>query len=224
MIRINLLRSQTTAAKRDRALIPRREAIAAAVLLGAAIGALLYLASRTDGDAASSAVKGPLQAAPTPLPAPAAEKIGQKSEQPAPVQPPPQEAAKPEPPAQSAPQPPGQPAATSPEACGVTGVKIQAQGDSLTVRVEANTEIRHRSFELSGPSRIVVDVPGCQAALPGDQSLQSVEHPLLHRVRASQFSVEPAVFRVVLDVSAIPSYQIRAAGRGLEIHVLGSRP
>jgi AMIN domain-containing protein len=204
VIRINLVRSKEQAARPAKSLVSPREAITGAVLLVAAFGMLFYLASR-EKPAATPAPEAPPQIA--------------KAE--------PVVKAPPEPKVEEPPPPPPKPAALPPPAraaagCLVNEIRVQKAGGNLAVLIQTTAEVKYISFELSRPDRIAVDVFGCVAVVPRAQASQAVEDPVVQRVRANQF--RPDVYRVVLDVSAMPRYQIRAIDKGLEIRVLGKKP
>lgn len=211
MIRINLVRSTGIGGKPAKALVSPREAITGAVLLVAAFGMLFYLASRQKPAAAPEPppkiVKAEqvVKAAPEP-----------QVEKPSPPPPPKVEAP---PPAARAEVPPVSVPATG---CQVNEISVQKSVGSLTVVLRTTTEVKYRGFELFKPDRIAVDVAGCVGAIPRAQASQAVEDPVVQRVRANQFRDD--VFRVVVDVSEIPRYEIRGIGKGLEIRVLGRKP
>lgn len=206
MIRINLLRSKGPEGKPAKALVSPREAITGAVLLVAAIGMLFYLASRQKPSAAP-APEPPLATRPEP-----------KAEEPPPPPLPPPKVEAP-PPAARAEVPAASVPATG---CQVTEIGVQKSGGSLTVVIRTSAEVKYRSFELFLPNRIAVDVAGCVGAVPRAQASQAVEDPVVQRVRANQFRAD--LYRVVLDVSEMPRYQIRAIDKGVEIRVLGKKP
>ncbi len=216
MIRINLARSRGSGGKPARALVSPREAITGAVLLVAAFGMLFYLASRQKPAAA---------------PEPPPKMV--KAEQAVKATPPePRPAIKPEPKVEKPPPPPPRKVEAPPPAakaevppaagCQVNEISVQKSGGSLTVVLRANAELKYRSFELFKPDRIAVDVAACKGAVPRAQASQAVEDPVVQRVRANQFRHD--LYRVVLDVTAMPRYEIRGIGKGLEIRVLGKKP
>lgn len=204
MIRINLLKNAGGEASRPpvrRTLVSRQEAVMGAVLLLAGAGVLLYLATR-----------------PVPVPAPAPTAAPQAK---APLRAPETAPASPAPPpAASATPATTQPA--EPQGCQVTQVAIRRLPDALVVFVQANASPTFRKFTLDAPDRIVIDLPGCRESLPREHYAQAVEHPVVTRVRASQFQAD--MLRLVLDVRSIPRYEVRPAPQGLEIHIAEAQP
>lgn len=199
MIRINLLKSLPVAGAPARRagsrILSRREAVIGIVFLAAASGVLFFLASRPRTSA-------PAGTKPEPPPPQPSESAAGAALPPAPVS--------------SAPAaPPGQ-------GCVVNELSIGRQPGALVVSVRTGAEVKYRSFKLKAPERIVVDLPDCRLALPRDQHTQSVKHPEVQRVRASQF--QAGVFRVVVDVTSMPRHEIRSLPDSLEIRVLDGRP
>jgi len=200
VIRINLVRAKAREAAPERALISRREAVTGAVFLAAALAILFYLASQP----------GTVQAPGPPPPAAAVQPTPAKSvppEPPAP-QPAPARAAAPEPPAPA----PG---------CQVTAVAISADA---VVSLRTNTAVKPTSFRIDNPDRIAVDLPGCLALFPNEQMIQKLDHPLVTRVRTSQFQQNPDIVRVVIDLRAPARHELQTSGQGVDIRILEPAP
>ena len=221
MIRINLVRSRAaTGPKPTKALISPREAITGGVLLVAAFGMLFYLASRQK-PAAAPEPPPKIAKAPEPPP-PKIEKAPEPKEveKPAPSPPPPlPKKVEARPPATGVVAPPeSRPVAD----CQVSEISVQKPGGNPTVAIRTTAEVKYISFELFKPDRIAVDVFNCRGAVTRAQASQAVQDPVVQKVRANQFRAD--VYRVVVDVSAMPRYQIRALDKGVEIRVLGKKP
>lgn len=219
MIRINLLRSRAAAGpKPGKALISPREAITGGVLLVAAFGMLFYLASRQK-PAAAPEPPPKIAKAPEPPP-PKIEKAPEPKEveKPAPPPSPPPKKVEARPPATGVVAPASPPAA----GCQVSEISVEKPGGNPTVAIRTTAEVKYISFELPKPDRIAVDVFNCRGAVTRAQASQAVQDPVVQKVRANQFRAD--VYRVVVDVSAMPRYQIRALDKGVEIRVLGKKP
>ncbi|MBI3665144.1 MAG: AMIN domain-containing protein [Acidobacteria bacterium] len=106
----------------------------------------------------------------------------------------------------------------------VSDISLLRQALGLTVLVRVGPGVRYREMKLQSPDRIVVDIPNSRLAVPPEQRQQKVNHSIVRTVRASQFQIDPAVSRIVLDVTSIPRYEIRSVPSGLEIRVLGGKP
>ena len=261
MIRINLLKSPPSAAagKADAGRPPTqwistREAVAGGVLLGLAVGALLYLAgNRTvyrtgalpakktapDQDRAKQAEakpgpKGKIEAAKT-LPAAAAEQGGSAARSQGAV---------------SSPERPKQPKAAVAEiarpaeaAAPSTLPGVPAAGDSSLpasrfhlsqVSVQPGSEgvtVALRVEPGVAYRTMTLDNPN-RVVIDFPDCRLAASIPLswpvtaspVRDVRISQFKVEPPVVRMVLDVASIPKYEIHPNSTGLEIRVAGGRP
>ena len=214
MIRINLVRTARPAAKRERVLVSRREAIIGGVLLVAAFGMLLYLASRPKAGSQEQEVRS----APAPEPAqPAAPPVTTPPAAAAPAPPvPPPVASKVLPPEPPAPAPKAAPGGSG---CIISDFVIQQGPGTVTVTLRSNTEPAYKSQELNSPDRIALDIADCRSAIPPKQAIQTVENPVLKRVRAGQWKTDPPICRLVLDLARMPRYQVRSVPQGVEIRV-----
>jgi outer membrane biosynthesis protein TonB len=230
VIRINLVRSRAAAApKPGKALISPREAITGGVLLVAAFGMLFYLASREKPAAAPEPppkiAKAPEPKVETPLPPPKIEKAPEpkapepRVEKPEPPPSPPPKKVEARPPATGVVAPPESPPAAG---CQVSEISVQKPGGNPTIAIRTTAEVKYISFELFKPDRIAIDVFNCRGAVTRAQASQAVQDLVVQKVRANQFRAD--VYRVVVDVSAMPRYQIRALDKGVEIRVLGKKP
>ncbi len=240
MIRINLVRTSRPGIKPERSLVSRREAIIGGVLLVAAFGMLLYLASGPNqGTGQQEARSAPVPSAPQPAAPPAqtaetptgpsAAEPTAPAQGPPPQEPPPQAPPPPPPqapvvaPAQSAtvpkPGPPSKAASTGSAGCVIRDFVVQQGPGGVTVTLHSSAEPAFKSQELSKPDRIALDIADCHSGIPSRQAIQTVEHPVLKRVRASQFKLDPPICRIVLDLARMPRYQVRPVRDGVEIRV-----
>jgi N-acetylmuramoyl-L-alanine amidase len=80
----------------------------------------------------------------------------------------------------------------------VTGVTWRRSADGLVVRVAATGPVTTRSFVLTDPDRIAVDVLHAAASLAVSRT--EVDDPDVVAIRAAQFSTQPYVTRIVLDL------------------------
>ena len=261
VIRINLLKSPSAAGagKGDAGRPPTqwistREAVAGGVLLGLAVGALLYLAgnrtiyrtgappaTKTAPDQerpkqaeANPAPKGKIEATKA-LPAPAPEQGGSAARSQGAV---------------SSLERPKQPKAAVAEiarsaeaAAPSTLPGVPAAGDSSLpasrfhlsqVLVQPGSEgvtVALRVEPGVAYRTMTLDNPSRVVIdFPDCRLAASISHswPVtaspVHDVRISQFKVEPPIVRMVLDVASIPKYEIHPNSTGLEIRVAGGRP
>lgn len=101
----------------------------------------------------------------------------------------------------------------------VSGISIRRQPSALVVGIEVEAGAKYRTMEMQNPSRLVVDLDECRLAMPAQFHTQAVSSPFIQRVRASQYRVDPAVCRIVLDATSLPRYEVRPAPAGLEIRI-----
>ena len=90
----------------------------------------------------------------------------------------------------------------------VQHVKVLGSGQAIEVEIQSSGAVVPQSQMITGPNRIIVDFPG---ALPAAQlRTLTVNRGALKSIRSGLFSSNPAVTRVVLDLTEPQSYQIFA--------------
>ncbi|MCG2677838.1 AMIN domain-containing protein, partial [bacterium] len=67
---------------------------------------------------------------------------------------------------------------------------------------------KYAQFSLTGPPRLVIDIPN--ATLTWEKKEIGIERSVVKRVRAGQFSEEPRITRVVLDLKEEAKYALRS--------------
>lgn len=102
----------------------------------------------------------------------------------------------------------------------ITRVDVRPQADHtvIAVFVSDSEPLKVKSFSLEGPSRLVFDFHGAELDrdLPTDISTVA---PALRGLRLGQFSVEPYVARLVVDLAEEypePEYEVKAGGEKRE--------
>ncbi|MEE8398359.1 MAG: AMIN domain-containing protein [Desulfobacterales bacterium] len=98
----------------------------------------------------------------------------------------------------------------------ITSVELKTVGPGVNVHILANGKLSpYRTFQLSGPPRLVVDLAGVHSDI-GKQTLPS-HNPLVKRVRLATFSKN--IIRVVIDIGPpeVPPYQIIPGITGLVV-------
>jgi hypothetical protein len=103
----------------------------------------------------------------------------------------------------------------------VSAVSIERQAEALAVIVRVEPGATCTVNKLQNPNRLVIDIPNSRLIIPGRKYSQPVNHPVVKRVRASQFQLDPDISRIVLDVTSFPRYQVQPGPRGLEIRIPG---
>ena len=79
----------------------------------------------------------------------------------------------------------------------ITSVRLNGSGRDLKLDIEATAPVRYSSFTLSQPNRYVIDVAG--AVL--DTTSLRVNHPEIGDVRLGQFTIGPAISRIVIPTT-----------------------
>ncbi|NUQ02167.1 MAG: N-acetylmuramoyl-L-alanine amidase [Armatimonadetes bacterium] len=91
-------------------------------------------------------------------------------------------------------------------------ITVAANADGVTIRIDLSHPREATSHELKSPHRVWFDFPDTQVR-SGTIS-RPVNHKLIKAVRAGQFSAEPPIARVVLDLSGDHSLKLARADEG----------
>lgn len=79
----------------------------------------------------------------------------------------------------------------------ITSVRLDGSGSDLTLNVVASAPVTFSTFKLSKPDRYVIDVAGGVL----DTTSLRVNHPEIGDIRLGQFSLGPAVSRIVVPTT-----------------------
>ena len=90
--------------------------------------------------------------------------------------------------------------------------------EKVDVVLVANGSLNFDVFELSNPSRVVVDVKSV-SVMPGLNVRQEQGQDILSKVRVAQFQTAPKVVRAVIDLNKKVPYSVTQAGGNLTIHL-----
>lgn len=91
----------------------------------------------------------------------------------------------------------------------IRSVRIEGSGRKPKLIVESSAPVNFKAFQLKGPDRYVIDIPGAVFDTPE----MTVVHPELGTLRLGQFELGPAISRIVVPIE--PGVQIRPEGGGL---------
>ena len=101
----------------------------------------------------------------------------------------------------------------------VRKVQVLGSKDAVEIEVEASDRVVPQTQVLTGPDRLVVDIPN---AVPGSGlRSQSVYRGQVKDVRVGLFQSKPPVTRIVLDLKSAQNYQV-FPGRTVIIKVMGA--
>jgi AMIN domain len=100
------------------------------------------------------------------------------------------------------------------------------QDGTVVIDVGLTQLVPYRTFQLSGPKRLVVDLKGALRALP--KGVYPAQSQLLERVRVGQWQRDPAIVRVVADLKGTPAFSVNRQASGIRIELKprssGDRP
>lgn len=141
----------------------------------------------------------------------------------APVDATPVQQAQPSPtPAPPAPKPapkPKQVPVVAATAAAVTSISVEGDASDVTVRVRGTGSLGVKSFTLSGPDRIVVDVAGAQMKTDRKQGEIAVALGGVSKVRYALFQLEPPIIRIVIDAERKLKHQIETRSDGFVVRL-----
>lgn len=87
----------------------------------------------------------------------------------------------------------------------LTDITVTEKGDTTVIRVEANTPLEYNTFMLSNPRRLVINLEGLY--LGKVSKTTRVNSETVQQVRSAQFSLEPLVTRLVVDLAGTSKYR-----------------
>lgn len=104
----------------------------------------------------------------------------------------------------------------------VTGVRVEPLEDRTQLVIETDDSVSQwADFALSGPARIVVDIPGARNGIAANR-YASIGRGGVRSVRASQFSTDTV--RVVVDLMAAAPYEVSVHPEGLRVTIETENP
>ena len=106
------------------------------------------------------------------------------------------------------------------KASGVTLAGVDGAGGEQAVKLATTGPVTFKTMALTGPDRVVVDV---NRATLGANLVQMnpapADSPLVSRVRIAQYSSDPDVVRMVVDLKTPATYGVKAGDDGLTVFV-----
>ncbi|HKW18921.1 MAG TPA: AMIN domain-containing protein [Terriglobales bacterium] len=101
----------------------------------------------------------------------------------------------------------------------VRRISISSATGPLQINVQTSAPATPQAEVISGPDRLVIDVPGAIPAI--SLRNQVVNRGQVTRIRVGLFSAIPPVTRIVLDLNSPQSYRINPAASGFAVTVGG---
>ncbi|MCM3783377.1 N-acetylmuramoyl-L-alanine amidase family protein [Neobacillus mesonae] len=105
-------------------------------------------------------------------------------------------------------------------------VQVSGIGFSANqLQIATSSSVTPKVFTMTGPDRIVVDLPNTQFStdfagelnVQGSGSMQVTEYPMVSQIRYSLFSTDPSTVRIVIDLKEAAGYSVSQAGTSLLI-------
>jgi len=89
--------------------------------------------------------------------------------------------------------------------------------------IQTDGDIDPSHFTLSNPNRLVIDLPNTALPKSADEKPgvreMAVDHPLAHKIRYAQHSLDPAVVRIVIDLKGKVGYSLVKNAKKKELTV-----
>ncbi|MBM7855452.1 N-acetylmuramoyl-L-alanine amidase [Desulfohalotomaculum tongense] len=99
----------------------------------------------------------------------------------------------------------------------LTGIEVDKEKDKTVITVEANTVLKYNSFMLNNPNRLVINFEGVKLGeLP---ELKKINSETVIRYRTGQFSEDPVISRLVLDLAGPVYYRLNTSDHGRVLHI-----
>ncbi len=105
----------------------------------------------------------------------------------------------------------------SPPPAILSQVNVIPQEDGMTIEISTNAPLVPTSDRLTNPDRLVFDFPGC--VLQGSARHIPVNKGPVRELRLSQFTIHPAVARVVVDSKVPLDFKLTPAAKKVVIDI-----
>lgn len=99
----------------------------------------------------------------------------------------------------------------------VSALKLVPSGPAIEVLAEVQGQPEYRSFWLSNPVRLVIDLEDAELRVPPDELSQPGAHPLLRQVRAAQNTFEPPLVRIVVEPEGEGPVELTTGAAGISV-------
>ena len=114
---------------------------------------------------------------------------------------------------------PRAPVALSTGSLNVTALNFEPSGTGLSIQLATTSQASYRAFALTGPDRLVVDVNGAVQKITKGSGNVAVGSGGVKRIRYSQFQLDPAVTRIVIDLVGPVDHQVSATASQLLVRL-----
>ena len=99
----------------------------------------------------------------------------------------------------------------------ISSVTVTRSKDGLNVEIKADNTISPTAFKLTGPDRVVVDVPN---AMPmKHQKMIVVNSNGVENIRIARYSMKPPATRIVVDLATAKEFSLDTKGNLASLHI-----
>ncbi len=103
----------------------------------------------------------------------------------------------------------------------LTDLDIDKEDDKTVVTVESNAKINYNTFMLTNPDRLVVNFEGFDLGeIP--ETTKKINSSTVKSLRTGQYSTEPKIARIVLDLNGPANYRTKVSNNGKVLTVEAS--
>jgi hypothetical protein len=99
----------------------------------------------------------------------------------------------------------------------IAALKLIPWGQSIEILAEVQGQPQYRSFWLTNPDRLVIDVEDAALRVAPSELSRTSPHPLIRQLRAAQNSFEPPLVRIVVETDRDGPVEITAAAVGISV-------
>jgi hypothetical protein len=116
----------------------------------------------------------------------------------------------------SAPAPPEREFGAEP-AHTVVALKLVPWGQAIEILAEVQGLPEYRSFWLTNPDRLVIDVEDAVLRVAPAELSRTSPHPLIRQLRSAQNSFEPPLVRIVVETERDGPVEVTATAAGISV-------
>jgi formylglycine-generating enzyme required for sulfatase activity len=101
----------------------------------------------------------------------------------------------------------------------VRGIEVTRSPAETVIRLATSSRAEFKTMRLNNPERLVIDIRGSLLEIPAASRTVQVNHLGVVRVRSAQFSTEPPVARVVVDMERGLNFEVSPGAEALEVQL-----
>ncbi len=101
----------------------------------------------------------------------------------------------------------------------VRGIEVTRSPAETVIRLATSGRAEFKTMRLNNPERLVIDIRGSLLEIPAAGRTVQVNHLGVLRVRSAQFSTEPPVVRIVVDMERGLNFEVSPGAEALEVRL-----